>query len=132
MFAKQSILGLMLIFLLPRFIFAVDAPPGLESVPSYMIHESVLSEPNGKFEIGIKSLKIQWYRSTQTKYPTYAAINQTAHRVYTVAYFRKENGDTMEKTVDGAYEGIRRWASKNNAVVQKTSSQSSNIPLSNS
>jgi hypothetical protein len=101
-------------------------------VPANIVHGNVLSDAIGKFEIGTDSLAVKWYKAPQTKFPTYAAVDDAAHRIYTVAYFPKESGDTTEQTVNGAFEGIRRWASKNNAVVKKASSKASGQPLPNS
>jgi hypothetical protein len=132
MASKNPIAALILALVLGLPALATDAPAGLEDVPNEMLRQSVLSDRNGKFEIGIPNLNVHWYRSTQTKYPTYAAVNSAARRVYTVAFFPKENGDTLEQTVRGAFEGVRRWAAQNKAVVKSTSSESSNTPYPNS
>jgi hypothetical protein len=131
MAAKNSFAALILAFVL-GLPAAADAPPGLEDVPKEMLRQNVLSDQAGKFEIGSPNLDVHWYRSTQTKYPTYAAINSVARRVYTVGYFPKEKGDTLEQTVSGAFEGVRRWAAQNKATVQNTSSDLSDTPYPNS
>jgi hypothetical protein len=129
---KNPIAALTLALVLGLPAFAADAPAGLEDAPKEMLRQSVLSDRNGKFEIGIPNLDVRWYRTMQTKYPTYAAINQAARRVYTVAYFPKETGDVWEQIVPGAFEGVRRWAVHNKAVVQNTSTETSDIPYPNS
>jgi hypothetical protein len=132
MASESPIAALILAFVLGLPAFAADAPAGLEDVPNEMLRQSVLSDRDGKFEIGIPNLNVHWYRSTQTKYPTYAAVNPAARRVYTISYFPKETGDTLEQTVRGAFEGVRRWAAQNKAIVQNTSSESSDTPYPNS
>ncbi len=112
--------------------FAAAAPAGLEDVPVQMLRQGVLSDRDGKFEIGIVDPDIHWYRSTQAKYPTYAAVNSTARRVYTVSYFHKETGDTFDEAVRGALDGVKRWAAQNQATVQNSASESSDIPYPNS
>jgi hypothetical protein len=128
MISKNQIAVLILVVVLGLPAFATDAPAGLEDVPKEMLRQSVLSDHNGKFELGIPNLNVHWYRSIQTKYPTYAAVNQAARRVYTVSYFPKESGDTLEQTVQGAFAGVRQWAAQNKAVVQNTASELSDIP----
>jgi hypothetical protein len=131
MASKNSIAALILAFAL-GLPAAADAPAGLEDVPKEMLRQYVLSDHAGKFEIGNPNLAVHWYRSTQTKYPTYAAVNSAARRVYTVSYFPKETGDTLEQTVRGAFEGVRRWAAQNKAVVENSTSDPSDTPYPNS
>ncbi|HLJ88326.1 MAG TPA: hypothetical protein VKZ53_16015 [Candidatus Angelobacter sp.] len=122
----------LLCYLLFMSAYAASAQAGLEPVSPNMIHGNVLSDPKGKFEIGTESLPVKWYKAPQAKFPSYAAIDNTAHRVYAVAYFPKESGDTLDQTVKGAFEGMRRWAAANKAIINKTSSKSSDQPLPNS
>src|SRR5258708_10931827 len=117
MASESPIAALILAFVLGLPAFAADAPAGLEDVPNEMLRQSVLSDRDGKFEIGIPNLNVHWYRSTQTNYPTYAAVNPAARRVYTISYFPKETAYTLQQTVRGAFEGARRWAAQNKAVV---------------
>jgi hypothetical protein len=130
--ASKSLTATLFLALVLGLPAAADVPAGLEDVPKEMLRQSVLSDRDGKFEIGTPNLNIHWYRSTQTKYPTYAAVNSAARRVYTVSYFPKDAGDTLEQTVRGAFEGVRRWAAQNKAVVQNTSSDPSDTPYPNS
>jgi hypothetical protein len=72
MISKNQIAVLILVVVLGLPAFATDAPAGLEDVPKEMLRQSVLSDHNGKFELGIPNLNVHWSSTSWSRTRSFA------------------------------------------------------------
>lgn len=119
--------------MLPMLTLTLAAePPGFEPVPAAMLRGDVLVASAGGFHIGVAGLNLQWSTAARNGRTLYHGADSAAHRFYLVDCLPRAADSTMEEMIKGAFVGIKDWADRSNAKVQRTSSIRSDVPLANS
>lgn len=107
-------------------------PPGFEAVPATMVRGNVLVASACGFQIGVAGLNLQWSTAARNGRTLYHGTDSAARRVYLVDCLPRAADATMEQMTKGVFDGIKDWANRSNAAIQKTSSMRSEVPFANS
>lgn len=121
----------MLLWMLPMLALAAD-PAGFEPVPATLLRGDVLVASAGGFQIGVAGLHLQWSTAARNGRTLYHGTDSAARRFYLVDCLPRAADATMEQVTKGAFDGMKDWANRSNADIQRTSSIRSDVPLANS
>lgn len=119
------------LWMLPMLALAAE-PPGFEPVPATMLRGNVLVASAGGFQIGVDGLNLQWSRAARAGRTLYHGTDSAARRFYLVDCLPRTPDATIEQMTEGAFDGMKDWANRSNAAIQRTSSMRSDVPLANS